>query len=242
VTGPGRGRRYNGAMLPRRLLPAVLGALALPALAQQRAAPPPAPSPAPPPARERQAPAPITDADRAAIARAEAALTAVRTLKARFLQLDQRGGTAQGTVWMQRPGRARFAYDPPSTILIVADGTVVTFFDSAVNQTSAVPLGSTPLATLLADRVALDGGEARVTAVARGEGMLRITVVRRDRPAEGSLTLTFADTPLELRQWTVVDAQGREVRVTLFGVETGMRLDQALFRFVPPGFGAPQPN
>jgi outer membrane lipoprotein-sorting protein len=201
-----------------------LAALPRPALAQR------------PPA----AAAPLSQAQREAVGRAEAALSAVRTLKARFLQADARGGTAQGTVWMQRPNRARFAYDPPSTILVVADGTIVTFFDRAVNQTSALPIGSTPLGTLLADRVRLDEGDGRVTAVALGEGLVRITVVRRSNPAEGSLTLTFADPPLELRQWTVVDAQGREVRVTLYEIETGLRIDQSLFRFVPPDFGAPQ--
>ncbi|QXM26122.1 outer membrane lipoprotein carrier protein LolA [Elioraea tepida] len=181
-------------------------------------------------------------AQREAVARAEAALSAIRTLKARFLQADSRGGTAQGTVWMQRPNRARFAYDPPATILVVADGTFVTFFDSAVNQTSSLPIGSTPLGTLLAERVRLDEGEGRVTAVQLGEGMIRITVVKRSNPAEGSLTLTFSDPPLELRQWTVIDAQAREVRVTLYGVETGIRIDPALFRFVPPEFGTPAPG
>jgi outer membrane lipoprotein-sorting protein len=187
-------------------------------------------------------PPPLTEADRAAIARAETALAAIRTLKARFLQVDARGGTAQGTVWMQRPGRARFAYDPPATILVVADGTIVTFFDRAVNQTSAVPLGTTPLATLLAERVRLDEGDGRVTAVRRGEGLLQVTVVKRSSPSEGSLTLTFADQPLELRQWTVIDAQGREVRVTLYEIEKGLRVDPSLFRFVPPDFGVPSPG
>ena len=206
------------------------------------AASPVAALPRPAFAQRAPAAAPFTQAQREAIARAEAALSAIRTLKARFLQADSRGGTAQGTVWMQRPNRARFVYDPPSTILVVADGTIVTFFDRAVNQTSAVPIGSTPLGTLLADRVRLDEGEARVSAVALGEGLVRITVVRRSNPAEASLTLTFADPPLELRQWTVIDAQGREVRVTLYEVETGLRIDQSLFRFVPPDFGTPQPR
>ncbi len=218
--------------LPRRSILAGSAALAaapgFPALAQTRASAPVS--------------RPLTDADRAAIGRAEQALAGIRTLKAKFLQVDARGGTAQGTVWMQRPGRARFAYDPPSTILVVSDGTIVTFFDSAVNQTSAVPIGSTPLATLLAERVRLDEGDARVTAVQQREGAVQITVVKRASPAEGSLTLTFADTPLELRQWTVVDAQGREVRVTLYEIETGVRVEQALFRFVPPDLGVPQPR
>lgn len=221
--------RYPPSMLRRTALVGAMAAgLASPALSQTR--------PARPSASQ------IGEADRAAVSRAEAALSAVTTLRARFLQVDGRGGSAQGTVWMQRPGRARFAYDPPSKILVVSDGTIVTFFDAAVQQTSALPLGSTPLGTLLAERVRLDEGDGRVTAVRRGEGLVQVTVVKRGSPAEGSLTLTFSDQPLELRQWTVIDAQGREVRVTLFEIQTGVRIDPSLFRFVPPDLGVPTPR
>ena len=54
-------------------------------------------------------------------------------------------------------------------------------------------------------------------------------MVRTASPQDGSLTLVFADNPLALRQWTVVDAQRQETRVTLFDVQLGGSFDQALF-------------
>ena len=53
-------------------------------------------------------------------------------------------------------------------------------------------------------------------------------------PDDGSLTLVFADNPLALRQWSVVDAQRQETRVSLFDIETGGSFDQSLFVFTPP--------
>ena len=44
----------------------------------------------------------------------------------------------------------------------------------------------------------------------------------------------FTDNPLALRQWTVLDAQRRETRVTLYNVEQGVNLDPKLFEFVDP--------
>lgn len=54
-------------------------------------------------------------------------------------------------------------------------------------------------------------------------------MVRTASPGEGTLTLVFADQPLALRQWTVLDAQRQETRVTLFNIELGGRFDNALF-------------
>ena len=49
-------------------------------------------------------------------------------------------------------------------------------------------------------------GAVTVTAIQRLPGQLQVTLVRTDSPGDGSLTLIFADQPLTLRQWTVVDA------------------------------------
>lgn len=224
----------------RRLLIAGLATLPVPALAQQSRSLPGRP---PPPSGARQGsaepspqPAALTDQDRADLARIEAYLDGVRTLTARFVQLDARGGTAEGRLWLQRPGRMRFEYDPPAPILLVADGTFVIFHDKSVRQTSHIPIGATPLSVLLAERIRLTGGEVVPVRVERSAGAIQVTLVRAGRSGEGSITLTFNDAPLALRQWTVVDAQAQSVRVSLFNVETGGRFDPALFRFVDPEF------
>ena len=68
------------------------------------------------------------------------------------------------------------------------------------------------------------------------QGFFRITLHRTGQQAEGRLTLVFADDPCELRQWEVVDAQGRATRVTLSGIEYGARYPSLLFEFNNPIF------
>jgi outer membrane lipoprotein-sorting protein len=58
--------------------------------------------------------------------------------------------------------------------------------------------------------------------------------VRTASPGDGTLTLVFADNPLTLRQWTVLDAQRQETRVTLYNAELGGSFDQKLFVFIDP--------
>lgn len=201
----------------------------LPALAQRA----PAPGPVPP--------APMPSAED--VARIEAYLNGIRTLRARFLQVDARGRVAEGTLYMQRPGRMRFEYDPPSPVLIVADGTTVTFQDRQLGQITAVLLGQTPLSIILAERVRLSGD----VTVLRGErfpgqsggGRLEVWLARSSSPREGTLILSFSLDPFALAQWRVIDAQAQETRVSLSRIERDIPLAASLFRPPQPQQGQP---
>ena len=177
--------------------------------------------------------APLPAADQAELAQVQAYLNGVHTLKARFLQLAPDGGTNTGTAWLERPGRMRFQYDPPSPLLLVAGHGLVVFHDSELQQTSNIPLGSTPLGILLRANVQLSG-DVTVTAVNHLPGEVEVTLIRTVSPRDGSLTLVFTENPLALRQWTVLDAQHRQTRVTLYDVATGGKFAPGLFDYVDP--------
>ncbi|MCW3477250.1 LolA family protein [Limobrevibacterium gyesilva] len=175
----------------------------------------------------------LTPQDRADIARIETYLDGLHSLKGRFLQVSPNGATSEGTAWVERPGRLRFEYDPPSPLLLIAGHGLVVFHDKKLQQTSNFPLSSTPLGILLADNVRLTGN-VTVTGIFRLPGQLQVTMVRTSSPGDGSLTLIFADNPLSLRQWAVIDGQRQETRVSLFNVQLGDRFDQKLFEFEDP--------
>jgi outer membrane lipoprotein-sorting protein len=197
-------------MIPRRFL--LLSAALLPLTAR---AEPPSPR------------------DLADIARIEAYLNGLKTLKAHFIQVTGDGQISEGTAWLQRPGKMRFQYTPPAPFLLIAAHGVLTFNDSALQQTSNIPLSRTPLGILLADTVTLTGA-VTVTAIQRLPGQIQLSLVRTESPGDGTLTLIFADNPLALRQWTVIDAQRRETHVTLNAVQLGGSFDQQLFEQISP--------
>jgi outer membrane lipoprotein-sorting protein len=175
----------------------------------------------------------LTVQDQADIARVEGYLNGLKSLKAHFIQVAQDGGVTEGTAWLERPGRMRFQYDPPAPFLLLAAHGVLTFYDSVLQQTTNIPLGRTPLGILLAEHVQLSGA-VTVTGIQRLPGQLQLTLVRAGSPGDGSLTLVFAEPPLTLRQWTVVDAQRRETHVTLSNVQIGGSFDPQLFEQLRP--------
>src|SRR5262252_7077051 len=138
----------------------------------------------PPPA------AALTAQDMADLRRIAAYLTGIRTMAGRFRQIASDGTTATGSLWMVRPGRMRFEYDPPSPILLIADQSYVYYVDKQLSQMSKVGLKSTPAWFLLRDPITFD--DLVVTRFERGANLLRVTVVAPAEPDNGSLTMVFS--------------------------------------------------
>lgn len=200
------------------LLPALLAAA--PAVARGDAT-----DPAGPPA--------LTDSEKAVLERVETYWNGIRTLRARFLQ-ESPEGLVQGTVYLRKPGHMRVAYDPPTRILIVANGRHLIYHDAAVDQVSYLDPAETPLGLLLEETIAFSDPAVTVTAVEETPEQVAVTAVQAADPGSGSLTLVFATDPLRFHQWRVRDAQGTETVVTLEHLQTGVTLSAALFRFRPP--------
>jgi outer membrane lipoprotein-sorting protein len=212
-------RLTSAAMISRRSCLFALTALGAPSLGfAQR-----------PPAGSASMPV-LNEQDRADVARIEAYLNGLRTLTARFVQVSQQGGVAEGRIYLQRPGRLRLEYADPVPLLVVAARGQIIQHDKELKQTTYLPLSSTPAAILLRESVTLSGN-VTVTDVERGPGTVRITIVQTDDPRAGRLTLVFAERPLQLTNWVVVDGQGATTRVALSEIQNGVSIPAQLFEF-----------
>ena len=172
--------------------------------------------------------APLTSADLGDIARLETYLNSIRSLKARFLQTDPDGSSKEGKAWIERPGKMRFEYDPPTPLLLIVGYGVGFLIDKKLQQTNNFPVFSSPLSIFLGDIVKLSDS-VTVDGIERLPGQIQVTVHQSASPRDGQLKLVFADHPLSLRQWAVIDNQRRETRVSLFNIELGGKFDPKLF-------------
>jgi outer membrane lipoprotein-sorting protein len=170
----------------------------------------------------------LSAADRADIARVEDYLNGIGSMKASFQQFTESEGLAFGRIYLRRPGRLRVEYDPPSEILLIADGTLLSYYDAELNHIEQVPLGLSPMWFLLRKDVEL-GGDVTVTHFRKAAKAIQIGLVQSDEPDAGSVMLELSDQPLELTQWTITDPAGTQVRVGLYNTEFGMPLQAALF-------------
>jgi outer membrane lipoprotein-sorting protein len=174
----------------------------------------------------------LTPQDNADLQRIAAYLGSIRTMYAKFRQVASGGAVATGQLWMARPGRMRFEYDPPSPILLLADMFYVYYVDKELIQMSKVGLKSTPAWLLLRDPITFS--DLIVTRFERGANTISLTVVEKAEPDNGSLMMAFRDDPLALQRWSIVDQQRKTTTVSLYDERFGVALDPKLFVYQDP--------
>jgi outer membrane lipoprotein-sorting protein len=157
---------------------------------------------------------------------------AFRTAQAAFTQVNADGTISTGTLYIHRPGRVRFEYDPPADQLVMAGGGQVAVFDGKSSAgPEQYPLSRTPLSIILADPV--DLSRERMVSAHTTDGTTT-TVTARDpaNPDSGTIRLVFTGDPVQLRQWVVTNGAGEETTVILGEMRTGGALPARLFNIV----------
>jgi outer membrane lipoprotein-sorting protein len=166
---------------------------------------------------------------RALLDRISLYLSSVQTMVGNFVQIGPDGGRTEGTFYIQKPGKVRFEYNPPSPIDIVADGSSVVVRDRNLATQDLYPLSQTPLRYLLADRIDLltDTDVTSVTA----DDTFATVVIEEKQLVVGTtrLMMMFDAKDLTLKQWTVTDPQGFDTTVAVYNLDTTKKPDPNLF-------------
>ncbi len=182
---------------------------------------------------QAQAPRNLSPSEQADVKRVEDYLNAMKTFKARFLQIDNNGGSAEGWLYISRPGKLRVDYDPPNPNLLIANGSFLIHYDRQLKSPAYLSLNSTPAGMLVREHLTLSG-DIVVLGVEHGPQVLRVTVAQQKDLRAGKVTFVFGEQPFVLNSWQVTDAQGALTRVSLYDAQAGIKLDPALFVFRDP--------
>lgn len=177
--------------------------------------------------------APLTDAQKQTVKAVEDYFNGVRSIKSGFYQVSQNGAAAEGTFLMKKPNKMRLEYTT-QPVEIVADGYYLIFHDKKLEQVTYLDLDENPAALIMKDSLSFEKENLEIENVERENGLISLTVYRKNQPQTGKITLVFKDRPLTLKQWRVEDAQGVSTLVTLMGTDFNIPLEDALFKFKDP--------
>jgi outer membrane lipoprotein-sorting protein len=166
---------------------------------------------------------------RALLDRISLYLSSVQTMVGKFVQIGPDGGRTEGTFYIQKPGKVRFQYNPPTPIDIIADGSSVVVRDRNLATQDLYPLSQTPLRYLLADRIDLMR-DTNVVNVSADDTFVTVIIEETELVAGTSrLMMMFDAKDLQLKQWTVTDPQGLDTTVAVFNLDSSKKPDPNLF-------------
>lgn len=157
-------------------------------------------------------------------------LNGIQTAQSPFTQVNDDGTLSTGTLYIKRPGRMRFDYDPPEDLLVMAGGSQVGIFDgkSNIKKAERYPLNQTPLSIILERNVNL--AQRNMVVGHSFDGTATVVVAQDpEHPEYGNIALKFTSNPVELRQWIVTDGQGAKTTVILGNLQKVGDLPSTLF-------------
>jgi len=175
----------------------------------------------------------LSPADQALVGQAAAYLDGLTNAEGRFVQTDGAGRQESGAFWLQRPGRARFDYDPPSGLAMASDGHLVSVVNRRLKTIQNYPLGFTPLSIFLSRNIRLDR-KVTVETVTASDQALHITLAEGRSSGRGTIRLDFTRSPLALAGWRIVDSRGQAVEVTLTRLDRSAPRPKSFFDIYDP--------
>jgi outer membrane lipoprotein-sorting protein len=178
----------------------------------------------------KQQPSQPTLAPEDVIGKANDYFNSAGTMVADFTQIGGDGRRTDGKLYVDRPGKMRFAYAPPATLEVIADGTSVAVIDRKLHTQDLYFIGQTPLKFLLKDHIDLAQDSKIVDVTSDPKDA---SIVIEDKQTFGGMSkirLTFDLEPFALRQWTITDPQGYETMVSLTDMDLASKPDPALFK------------
>jgi outer membrane lipoprotein-sorting protein len=178
---------------------------------------------------------------KAQAAKVSSYLSSLNTLVGNFVRVGPDGTKTKGDFYIQKPGKVRFEYDPPTPIAMIADGSSLAVRDRKLATQDIYPLSQTPLRYLLSDRIDLLK-DTNVVNVSADDQYISVTIEEKSAIIGTSrLMLMMGAKDNQLKQWTVTDPQGYDTTVAVYNLDTSKKPDPGLFKIdftnyqTPPG-------
>lgn len=168
----------------------------------------------------------------ALIRRVNAYFNQVSSLKGAFVQTSANSKRLRGKFYVQRPGRFRLDYAPPSKLVIVSDGQHVAIQDYDLKTDDRWDLDQTPFGVLLRKDMDLLR-DARLFEVQETDDTIVVVFESKSSQTSGPIELFLANGPtLELKKWITKDLQGRDTQIEVSDLVRVDELSADLFKLV----------
>lgn len=176
----------------------------------------------------------ISEKNKSALLKVEKYLNNITTISAKFVQVSSTGDQYEGSLKLSRPGNLRIDYKPPYPVIITANSSYLSFYDTKLGQESNVSIDDTPVGILLAKNFSFSNNSVVIKEFQVVKGVIRLSVRHNKNPASGLLTLIFSEAPMELRKWTILDAQNIVTHVALTESKHGEPIPLDIFEYTLP--------
>lgn len=159
----------------------------------------------------------------------ESYLNSLSNFSAKFIQKSS-GGIAEGKFYLSRPGKMRVEYLNEPKILIVVNGSVLSYKDIELDEVSNIGTNTTPASFLTRPNISFAAKDVEITNVVKTDESITISLIKKNRTEAGEFSLTFKTSPnLGFAKMQVTNDLGEVTSITLRDVTFPEGLSDNLF-------------
>ena len=164
--------------------------------------------------------------------------SSIKTMAGRFLQIDTNGERIEGTFFLERPGKIRFRYNPPSKEEIISVGRGFYVINREDRTQYAYPQNKVPLRQFLTDEI--DFLATNIVDFVNADGYATITIADDTPAGQVQVSLVFDNTSYDLVQWTLIEPSGAELTFSAYDVQKNVEIPRGYF-YIDPSYKAIDP-
>ncbi len=157
----------------------------------------------------------------------------VKTLKAKFRQVDSSGKTKIGTLYLSRPGKLKMEVEKPLREILIVKGKWIAHHIPENDEVTHIPLENTPADMILKGDEGLEN-TLLASFFLPTEGHLSFVKTFETEGHQVTVSLFFDSKTLLLAGWEVEDAQGYRTQVTLSKIQENVTFYEDTFRILTP--------
>ncbi len=142
-------------------------------------------------------------------------LNNIKNLSAKFTQETSDGSFVDGKFFLSRPGKMRIEYLAKPKIVIVVNGSILSYFDVELDEISRLSTNTTPASFLTRDKISFSAKDVELTDVKKSANQIKVSVMKKNRKEAGEFSLVFNTNPLRFIKMEVKNDLDQVIDVIL---------------------------
>ena len=126
-------------------------------------------------------------------------------------------------------GKMRIEYLADPKIVIVVNGSILSYHDIELDEISRISTNTTPASFLTRPNIYFSSKDVQITNIQKDNNFIKISLLKKNRKDAGEFSLIFKNSPLEFVKMEVKNDLGQIVSVTLNNIDMTSSIPNKFF-------------
>ena len=154
------------------------------------------------------------------------------SISAEFIQLSSNGDKKTGVLKVQKPNKIRVEYLNPSGLLLISDGLKLAVINEKLDNISLYKKDELPIGLFLNNDFLIE--KKNIINYSDKDNIIEIELSYNNLKDQRSITFFFEKKPLQLKKWTIKEANGIETIMYLNNITFNEKLNKKEFTITDP--------